>query len=164
MDVEGKSLGAVEEASKMEAERQVTPSTSQTPRFQEPTAIVPSGTVSPIREREDTPAILSLIKDPPSLMGSSFILSTIHAKKMASKTGGEAHSDRRPVAGLRMGGTGRGGGGERGEVTRMERQNRVGTVDEVLRFQASGSGLLSVKKVISLSSGTNHTAFLTGAR
>ena len=108
--------------------------------------------------KQDTPAILSLMKDTPNLMSSSLILSSIHAqrKSQGNDICGAARSLERSDGGGRLLGEGGGLRGRRGS------EQQAGVVDEVYVFRQSGSDLVNSKKLTAVSMGTNHTAFLTG--
>lgn len=145
LDAEAKS------SSLMTAERTVDKPKAEATPSQPPKffiqASTPAQSASLSGEKENSPAILSLLKDPPSMMGSSFILSTLHTKKMGTKGSSESNP---PAPSLSTG----------GEMFRPERQTREGVVDETLKFQASR--FLGLNRIVSVSSGTNHTVFLTG--
>lgn len=100
------------------------------------------------------PAILSLIKDPPNLMNSSFILSSFHARKMARNGTGDQHQAQEQHGSVAL----------QSRATRVQQRGGRGVVDEVCVFRPSGSSLLNSKRITAASTGTNHTVFKTGTQ
>lgn len=114
------------------------------------------------RDKGETPAILSLIKDSPNVTTSSVILSNLHTRRMSAKSdGGLLGASFNKGAALRAE-----AGGASAIISRRQSQGVVtrvkGMVDEVSVFTLSGSELIRSKKITAASMGTNHTAMVTG--
>ena len=128
-----------------------------------PSSHVPSleGNTQTDKKEEDSPAILSLMKDSPNAMTSSVILSSLHTRRMSAKAEGSLLG----ASFTKSGGLRGDVGGASSILGRRQSQGVVskikGMVDEVSVFTLSGSELVRSKTIAAASMGTNHTALLT---
>lgn len=135
----------------------ITPS-SRAPKLSHlpPSIHVPSleGNVS--TAKEETPAILSMMKDTPNVMTSSVILSSLHSRRMSAKSEGGLLGASFNKDGVGGASSLHGRRQSQGVVTKVK-----GMVDEASVFTLSGSELIRSKTITAVSMGTNHTALVT---
>ena len=160
LDVDDPQASSEEREGEIEHEHQ----RSLSPRAPKLSHLPPSSHVPSLEDaaliKEDTPAILNLMKDSPNVMTSSVILSNLHTRRMSAKSEGTLGASFNKGGALRqeVGGASSllGRRQSQGVVTKVK-----GMVDEVSVFTLSGSGLIRSKSVTAASVGTNHTAIVT---